>query len=390
MANATDLFGFHAGHQKHLDYKERVNRGGYYTPDEIVEIGRALVKNHIKKDSFILDNACGYGSFLSQWGTCTVIGCDSDAVAVQMAQKYHRHVSFFHRNALQRVDRKTFHIPEDANLVIVGNPPYNDRTSLIRRRIKQAAFEIDDDLRCRDLGMSFLLAYNKLRADIVCVLHPLSYIIKKANFQSIKEFMRNYRLMDGRIVSSACFAEASKTTHFPIIIALYKRHAEGMTYEDIKNFVFKIQGGGTLCLNRYEFIDQYIDKYPKKKKCLGKNPLFFWTMRDINALKRNKTFVKKYSHNAVVIDKNKLNYYIYVDVFKRNLSRIPYYFGNCDVMIQNNLYSRYRGYFLSDALQHHPYLKSHLSQYRLPDANKQKINEYFFALLGECHASTYT
>ena len=72
-------------------------------------------------------------------------------------------------------------------------------------------------------------------------------------------------------------------------------------------------------------------------------------MRDINALKRNQTFVKNFGFNTIVIDKNKLDYYVYVDVFKRFADKVPYYFGNCDVLIDDSLFQKYKKYFLSDA-----------------------------------------
>jgi len=48
-------------------------------------------------------------------------------------------------------------------------------------------------------------------------------------------------------------------------------------------------------------------------------------MRDINALKRNKTFLKEYQNNAIIVDKNKLDYYVYVDSFKQWSNEIPYF-----------------------------------------------------------------
>lgn len=41
----------------------------------------------------------------------------------------------------------------------------------------------DEDLFDRDLGVSFLKSYNKLKADVICILHLLSYLIKKTNFE---------------------------------------------------------------------------------------------------------------------------------------------------------------------------------------------------------------
>jgi hypothetical protein len=65
-------------------------------------------------------------------------------------------------------------------------------------------------------------------------------------------------------------------------------------------------------------------------------------MRDINALKRNQTFVQKFNSNTIIIDKSKLDYYIYIDVFKQFSCHVPYYFGNCNVLIDNALFIKYK------------------------------------------------
>jgi hypothetical protein len=103
-------------------------------------------------------------------------------------------------------------IKEQDKLIVIGNPPYNDATSIIRQNIKDktAIDEIDSDVKTRDFGMSFSLSYNKLKADYDCVLHPLSYLIKKSNFA------KNYRLADSLIVSSHEFSDTSRSMAFPI------------------------------------------------------------------------------------------------------------------------------------------------------------------------------
>ena len=109
-------------------------------------------------------------------------------------------------------------------------------------------------------------------------------------------------------------------------------------------------------------------------------------MRDINALKRNRTFVESYSTNTIVIDKRKLDYYAYVDVFKRNLHRLPFYFGNCDVLIDDDLFRQYKPCFISDTVRHHSFLKKH---FQINPIEKQQaeseLDTYFKLLLGEHH-----
>ena len=59
----------------------------------------------------------------------------------------------------------------------------------------------------------------------------------------------------------------------------------------------------------------------------------FYTLRDINALRRSKTFISKNTANAVYVTQDKYSLYCYVDVFKQIIKHIPYYLGNCDILI---------------------------------------------------------
>ncbi len=371
--------------QTHLGYDSRVNLGSYYTPAEIVNVAWEIIAPHVGSQTAVIDTACGYGDFLRNCGQATTIGSDIDETAIDVARENNDKVRFFQTNALCDVSRTKFGIPEQSHLIVVGNPPYNDRTSLIRHGIKKVNFDIDADIASRDLGISFLRSYNKLEAGLICVLHPLSYLIKPTNFRLLKEFTANYRLIDGLLISSAEFPESAKHTPFPIVLALYRRDAQGMEYSFIRSFRFRVAGKTDFCLDDFDYIAGYIDKYPKKKhRPRYDDSLFFWAMRDINALKRNRTFVESYSANTIVLDKRKLDYYAYVDVFKRNLHILPFYFGNCDVLIDDNLFGQYKPFFISDAVRHHPFLKKH---FQIKPIEKQQVTSeldtYFKLLLGE-------
>ena len=393
--------------QGHLAYESRVNLGSYYTPPEIVNIAWEMIAPYVNSQTTIIDSACGYGDFLKDCGQAITIGCDIDKTAISVAEKGNENnkVQFFQTNALCDISRTKFSIPQQSHLIVVGNPPYNDKTSLIRHNIKDVDFDIDEDIVCRDLGISFLRSYNKLQADLVCVLHPLSYLIKPTNFRLLKDFNANYRLIDGLLISSSEFPESAKHTSFPIVLALYERDTQGMTYSFIRFFRFRIMGKdnkkrtapikpqwgamsiGGFCLSDFDYITDYVDKYPKKKnRPTYDDSLFFWTMRDINALKRNRTFVESYSANTIVIDKRKLDYYAYVDVFKRNLHRLPFYFGNCDVLINDDLFKKYKSCFISDTVRHHPFLKKH---FQIHPIEKQQaasgLDMYFKLLFGKHH-----
>jgi len=375
--------------QTHLKYKERVNLGSYYTPPKLVDLVWQMIEPILTENSVILDSSCGYGSFFVN-KKIRQIGGDVDEVAIKKAQEINPNVEFMGQNGLFEVDRKNYKISKKENLLVIGNPPYNDLTSIIRSGVKENSFEIDEDLRTRDLGMSFLLSYDKLQADYICVLHPLSYLIKKANFNSLQNFNKNYKLIDGFIISSGEFSETSKTTQFPILVALYKR-GESMDYGYIWNYQFQVFDENKIfnpifCLNQFDYLDNYISKYPSKWSEPASNSILFWTMRDINALKRSRTFVEKFGANTIIVDKKKLIYYIYADVCKDFLNHFPYYFGNCNIPIDQIVFLKFQKYFILYSTYKNPFLANEfkiskpITAQNLP-LLKEKINQYFQTLL---------
>lgn len=374
--------------QKHLNYIDTVNLGSYYTPEIIVDLAYSILQSNVPdiKDFTILDSSCGYGSFLAKKNIAKrLIGVDIDEKAISEAKKRINGVDFIYQNSLVSVFRKNLAVENNEKLIAIGNPPYNDTTSIIRNSIKDASVQdkIDFDIKTRDLGMSFLLSYNKLQADYVCVLHPLSYLIKKANFASLSKFTENYKLIDGTIISSHEFSDTSRGMAFPILIALYKRDQEGMGYDYIQDYQFKVKDDGVFRLKDFDTIVNYVQKYPNKK-CLNKNdkPVAkFWTLRDINALKRNQTFIDSDTYNTVYILMEKLPYYCYIDVFKQYADKMPYFIGNCDVIIDNKKFNEIKECFIAQSVHTNPILKNKLKFREIPNA-KLKIENYFKELLG--------
>lgn len=369
--------------QTHLDKIEALNLGSFYTPDFLVKIVYEMLLNALTKsnleDFTLLDSSCGYGNFLQipqikafeKANFAQKIGIDIDKKALQRAEQNFANAKnppqFIHKNSLLNVTRANFGIKESAKLVIIGNPPYNDKTSIIQNQLKNKDYSVDKNLKCRDLGASFLLSFDALKADFICVLHPLSYLIKESNFKALKRFFANYTLLNSLIISSQIFCPNS-LGFFPIIIALYKRDNKGIDYEFIKNYTFKTIDNKRFCLNDYEFIGTLIDKYPNKSRVKDKVAMFY-TMRDINALRRSKTFIQKDCVNAVYITPELYSLYCYVDVFKQIVKNVPYYFGNCDVMIDYAGFKRLENDFVKAS---HSKLLS------------TKITQYFENLLG-CH-----
>ena len=190
---------------------------------------------------------------------------------------------------------------------------------------------IDPQIKSRDLGISFLRSYYQLKADYVCVLHPLSYLIKETNFNSLKEFKDNYRLLKSLVVDSKKFSDA-KGASFPIAISLYQLDKKGMNYEYIKNFSFQLENGKQFSLSSFQFLTDLVSKYPKKTfSDEYLNNLFFFTFRDINSIMRNRTFIQEFNNYSVPIHKDKLKYYAYIDYFKEEFRDIPFYLRNFDV-----------------------------------------------------------
>ena len=217
-ANATvadNLPPYSINRQSHLGVIGRVNLGSFYTPAKYVDMVAGWLKKYGIDESWtIADLSCGYGAFfeladLPDFAHCRFIGNDIDAEAIATARKMFPRTEFTVQNTLCDVTRGKFLLGAGERVVIVGNPPYNDVTSQINQKIKNDDVVMDADIKTRDLGMSSLLAYDKLKADYVAVLHPLSYLIKKANFNATGRFFRNYEILDYVVFSFCKLLEAA-------------------------------------------------------------------------------------------------------------------------------------------------------------------------------------
>lgn len=327
--------------QQHLNKIDTINLGSYYTPRFIVDIAYQILESKIENlNNFLFfDSSCGYGDFFVK--KYKYLGADIDEVALK---KVNQSIKTINTNSLLNVSRAKFNIDENQNLIIIGNPPYNDKTSIVNNSIKKEVFKMDSKLVHRDLGISFLRSFAVLKAKYVCVLHPLSYLIKQANFNALFDFKSNYRLLDCLVISSAFFTNSK--TFFPIVIALYEQNNEGMDFNFIKNYEFKTYEGQTFILNKFDFIGNYITKYPNPKD-IRQEVAYFHTMRDINALKRNATFMPNYNSNTIRVFSENLKYYYYVHHFKKFAKDLPYYFGNLDVFINHKEFVKIENDFLS-------------------------------------------
>lgn len=377
------------GTQTHLNHKTQVNLGSYYTPPQFVDIVYEMLAENVPdiNDAVIIDTSCGYGSFMHTHYGKALLGFDVDPVAAKKASDSYPNANIHITNSLNDVNRQKFGLESTDKIIVVGNPPYNDATSIVRHSIKNKPSNlIDSELRTRDLGMSFMLSYNKIKADYVCILHPLSYLIKKANFNVLVQFTANYRLIDSLIISSHEFSDTSKGMAFPIIIALYKRSPIGMNYyDDIYCRTFQTKEGERFNLSHYSYIDKYIAKYPNKHKFNTKPMAMFYTLRDINALRRSRTFIDKDMSNAVYMSAETFPFYCYVDSFKRRIDKIPYYYGNCNIMIDIDEFNKTKPYFISDSINNNSVLQKQFTYQKFVNGN-YVIDNYFEKLLAKGRA----
>ncbi|MDR0304742.1 MAG: Eco57I restriction-modification methylase domain-containing protein [Chitinispirillales bacterium] len=367
---------------RHLDFETRVNFGSFYTPPHLVaKVYEMIEKNVPETGKYVfLDTSCGYGNFLDGINS---IGADIDEEALLFARKQNEKISFFNHNSLKNVCRHSYGLNENSQIIIVGNPPYNDTTSQIRNSMKSKKTDIDFDLKSRDLGLSFLLSYDKLQPNFICVLHPLSYLIKEANFNALKNFTKNYILKDGVIVSSGDFVKTSKTVQFPIIIAFYEKNSYGMDYSYIKKYRFKTEDGKKFAINDFDSIGNYVSKYPNFTSVEKNDAVaYFYTMRDINALKRAKTFLENEINNSLRVVEENFAYYCYVDVFKEYIKNLPYYFGNSDVFINIDEFLKIKNCFVEKSVSKYDFLSKKIK--KTVDKNTNfAINGYFRNLFGE-------
>ncbi|MDF1813272.1 MAG: hypothetical protein P1V20_13830 [Verrucomicrobiales bacterium] len=155
----------------HLASDAIIESGSFYTPRHLIDEVDRMVKSFLegKEHVIFFDSSVGGGAFCAvmdgydfRLADVDKTGCDHLAALTDKNR-------VFQTNSLHEVSREKYSIPEEAYLVQVGNPPYNDTTSAYKKGEK-GANECDKDLFDRDLGVSFLRSYDKLKSDLVCVL----------------------------------------------------------------------------------------------------------------------------------------------------------------------------------------------------------------------------
>ena len=339
-------------YSSHLPDTKKSNLGKYYTPKFIVEIMKEKIDKYITPNTYVLDLACGCGAFLEIFDDCHTYGRDIDQNAIDVLSILGI-PNIAQDNSLVNVSRDKYKISTDDNIIIIGNPPYNDVTAKNKRfgtnAKSETGIEIDADISSNDLGQCFLKAYSKLDPEYICVLHPLSYLIKPTNFKSLNIFTRKYKLKEATIFSSSNFPDLKGNTEFPIIIALYEKGE--MDFDYISNFNFDILNNTKkFKLSDFETIDKiidgkkYINKYPIKKdsKHIQKSDidLYQYNIRDTNSLMSsgNLMYIATTDNlNYVTVDFKDLYKYCYLNMY-RTFFKNHYLIGNLSPLININEY----------------------------------------------------
>ena len=343
---------------EHLEKSERIQLGSYYTPKQLVHRVHEFIQPYLnnKKNVIIFDSAGGCGAFLvdlKQYGY-RIADCDFDASEF-LKQRFEQE-KVFCTNSLAEVDRQKYDISESDFLIMIGNPPYNDTTSEFKNGEKGKNI-CDNDLYDRDLGVSFLKSYHKLKADIVCVLHPLSYLIKEANFKRLRAFKDKYKLIRGEIFSSALF-HGTGTGKFPILVALYEKNALGMTFDYIRQFRFDVLNNERkFVLSKYKTTDGYIDKYPPRKNDVKESliGLYYYTFRDLNSLKKNASFIVQKHPNGIVMTPENFYKYAYLYALKSLFTpEDPWLYGNLSPLVNIDDVEKNKKLYVSYAVKNNP------------------------------------
>lgn len=373
------------GESSHLGDIERINLGSYYTPQKYVNCAAGWFRKcRLGRSCAVADLSCGYGAFFElqkHFPECRYIGNDIDTVAISEAKARYPFIHAFNHNALQEISRERYGIAPSERLIIVGNPPYNDSTSLVGRGKKRQRCAVDEPVRARDIGISSLLSYALLGAEYVAVLHPLSYLIKPSNFKSGRAFFENYELAEHIIFSSQEFAGTSRQGAFPVIAALYHRQpGQGITYDKICQRRFDTVEGGSFCIAERDYVSEYIAKYPHRRRYTPE--LLFYTLRDVNALKRCRTFIAERCANAVDINPAELAYYCYIDCFKE-FAEVPYWMGNLDVPFIKRGFDRLQADFIAVSQSMHPEIFP--AARAAKRAEIARVREYIRRVTGQCN-----
>lgn len=369
-----ELVKYHIRHRwsQYQSDGRKAGLGKYYTPEHLVTSVRELLGPVLNEepDAYVADLAAGCGAFLAAFEDYRILGRDIDDQAVLVLKE----MGFGNidvDNSLKDVSRAKLGLKASDALVLVGNPPYNDTTSLNKRystdKKEALAVAVDADIRSKDLGISFLRAFAKLGPKAICVLHPLSYLTKEANFRALKDFSLQYKLTGGFVFSSAEFgANIGAKTPFAVVAALYEPGE--MAYADIRAFPFPIfkdigcgfgDTGERLVLANVRTVDGVIRKYPPTKgmPTVSDIGLYNYNIRDTNSLITSGAITANTDDNRIPIQFDELWKYAYLNCIKRYFG-YDFVFGNLSPICREVDFEKqwFRDACILDTIMNHPNL----------------------------------
>ena len=304
--------------------------GAFYTPPLLAELIKEMLQSSLDamNDPVVFDSSAGLGGILAAFDEYTVFAADVDTKIVAALGDM-GYVNVHCGNSLKNVSRSAYGIEETADLVMVGNPPFSGASGC------EMMSEANPSVATKDLGLSFLLAAAKLKPKAICMLHPLSYLSKPANFEQLKPLADNYKLLKGVVVSSADFEPSLGKTPFPVVAALYVPGS--MTFADIGEFAFDIyeqrgsmmDTGKRLILNAIKTTDEFIRKYPPKKGMdqVSDIGIYQYNFRDANFVIAKGALSCSNTASSIPVRYHQLGLYSYINCFKRHFGT-HFVFGN--------------------------------------------------------------
>ena len=323
--------------------KDRVRLGQFYTPEHVTAQFKELldpVLDLLPKNTVLLDPAVGTRALLSLDNSHRCIGADIDprAVAINAELGYD---DVLETNSLCDVSRAKFGVGESDPLVLVMNPPFNNKTSMHHRAEKTGQVHTcDAAVAAPDLGVSFLKLGVVLKADAMVVIHPWSLLGKQNNFRDLGSFSSDYRLTQGAIFSSAEFG--LKGEEFPVLIGVYRPGS--MTYEDFRQMELPIYRnvGGTL-MHDGEFL-KLAHAQSLTKPIRGGTPtkdmrqdsefgIYQFNLRDNNNVKSTANLTTKRSSSTIPVQASNLGHYSHINCLRRYLEN-DFTTGNLNPLVR--------------------------------------------------------
>lgn len=319
--------------------------GKYYTPATVAKLVETLVEPLLDKmpEACVFEPAVGLGALLQPFAGHHYLGWDIDPTAV-LAMNEMGFTNVKCGNSLSNVSRRKFGIKSSEQLIVVGNPPFNDTTSQHKRKSKtsgEAALPLcDADILSRDMGVSFLLGAAKLKPEAICMIHSLSFLIKEAKFKSLKGLSDHYKLEVGLVFSSEAFGLSG--TPFPVVAALYTPGK--MDYAYIEQFEFQIfnnergtllDTGKRLKLAKLETTHSFIRSTPPTKAMVKVSDIgiYQYNFRDANYVITSAAMTENSSDSSIPVSFDDLPKYAYVNCFKRYFGK-DFVFGNITPLVR--------------------------------------------------------